>query len=233
MSEKAMEHLERCRFYAENDTEMSAEEAAKLSEFRASLFAARQARVTNGTSAPALATTAISLLSDPRQDPTALYNMRDVIILEKLIDVALAEKFREQARKPKFRLNWSEVILPEALDLIKLRLNNMTVELGPTREAAETRTPEGQTLLAVAEMICDLFGRPTRRDHILYVYAVLSSSYGQDTSRSCPVPSPLHWPCELSNGLISRCALGNSCIDVCRCCAAAQAQSPGSHRSSP
>ena len=75
---EASEHLERCRFYAENDTEMSAEEAAKLSEFRASLFAARQPRVTNGTPAPALATTAISSLSDPRQDPAALYNMRDV-----------------------------------------------------------------------------------------------------------------------------------------------------------
>ena len=57
-----------------------------------------------------------------------------------------------------------EVILPEALDLIKLRLINMQVELGLTREAADTWTPEGQTLLAVAETICDLFGRPTRTE---------------------------------------------------------------------
>ena len=161
---EASEHLERCRFYAEHDNEMSAEEVAKLADFRAGLLAARIARVTNGTPAPALATTTTNSLSEPRQDSTAMYNMRDVVVLEKLIDVALAEKFREQARKPKFRTHWSDVILPEALDLIKLRLNNMQVELGMTREAADAWTPEGQTLLAVAEMICDLFGRPTRTE---------------------------------------------------------------------
>ena len=31
-----------------------------------------------------------------------------------------------------------------------------------TKEAAENWTPNGQTLLATAETICDLFGRPTR-----------------------------------------------------------------------
>ena len=54
--------------------------------------------------------------------------------------------------------------MPEALDLIKLRLINIHVELGLTREAADTWTPEGQTLLAVSETICDLFGRPTRTE---------------------------------------------------------------------
>ena len=75
------------------------------------------------------------------------------------IDVVLAERFRDQARKPTFMATWDEVILPEALDLIKLRLINMHVELGLTRDAADTWMPEGQTLLAVAETICDLFSK--------------------------------------------------------------------------
>ena len=97
-----------------------------------------------------------------------------MVILEKLIDVALAEKLREQVRKPKFQLHWSEDVLPEALDLIKLRLNNMHVELGLTREAAEASTPEGQTLLGVGETICDLFGRSPRTETTVEITEFIS-----------------------------------------------------------
>ena len=90
--------------------------------------------------------------------------MKEAIVLEKDIDVALAKKFREQARKPGFYPAWEEVILPAALELIKLRLWYMRVEMGMTKEVAEGWTPEGQTLLATAQTICDLFGRPIRTD---------------------------------------------------------------------
>jgi hypothetical protein len=44
---EASEHLERCHFYAENDTEMSAEEAAKLSEFVRRSTSARNKRASS------------------------------------------------------------------------------------------------------------------------------------------------------------------------------------------
>jgi hypothetical protein len=160
---EATEHLERCRFLAGSDEIITPEEAADLEDYRLGLLAARQARLTNGTPVPIAAPVPIPPPMEQRR-PTAMYNMREAVVLEKYIDVVLAERFREQARKPTFMATWDEVILPEALDLIKLRLINMHVELGLTREAADSWTPEGQTLLALAETICDLFGRPTRTE---------------------------------------------------------------------
>ena len=85
-------------------------------------------------------------------------------MLKKNIDTPLAEKFRDQAKIPAFRTAWKEVILPEALDLIKLRLTNMHVEMSMTLEEATNWSPANQSLLVTAELICDLFGRPTRTE---------------------------------------------------------------------
>ena len=95
---------------------------------------------------------------------TVLFNMLEAVVLKKTIDVPLAEKFRDQAKRPAFRTAWEEVIAPEVLDPIKLRLVNMHVELNMTLEEATEWSPANQLLLLTAELICDLFGRPTRTE---------------------------------------------------------------------
>jgi hypothetical protein len=74
-------------------------------------------------------------------------------------------------------------------------LNNVHVELGLTREAAEAWTPEGQTLLAVAEMICDLFGRPTRTETTVEITEfIYDFNFGfKLEDRSVEETSPSNW----------------------------------------
>ena len=157
---EATRYVERCRLLLENGDDFGDSEE----EPSFYLQPPRPADSSPVTATATAATPGLNAVLPTRRPYTALYNMRDVIVLEKNIDVALAEKFREQARKPAFYPPWQEIILPEALDLIKLRLRNMHVELGMTREAAENWTPDGQTLFATAETICDLFGRPSRTE---------------------------------------------------------------------
>jgi hypothetical protein len=95
---------------------------------------------------------------------TALFNMQKGVELHRLLDAPLAEKFRDQARRPAFRTAWEEVILPEALEMIKIRSVNMHEEVGMTLAEAVAWSPANQTLLATAELICDLLSRPTRTE---------------------------------------------------------------------
>jgi hypothetical protein len=163
----AQENLEQLRLRADEEDFFDEGDAAQLAAFRQSLISAKRARETDGAS-PAQP---LALIDVPRNaNPpvpvvqTALFNMQKAVVLHKLIDAPLAEKFRDQARRPAFRTAWEEVILPEALEMIKIRLVNMHEEVGMTLAEAEAWSPANQTLLATAELICDLFGRPTRTE---------------------------------------------------------------------
>ena len=165
--QEAAANLSRLQLIVEEDEQMDESDSAQVDAFRKSLITAKRARLTNGESSSSRAGSSTTLRVATPVIPvvqTALYNMQDIVVLKKLIDTPLAEKFRDQAKKPAFRCSWEDVIQPEALELIKLRLVNMHVEMELTVEEATNWTPAGQTLLSVAETICDLFGRPTRTE---------------------------------------------------------------------
>ena len=163
----AQENLEQLRLRADEEDFFDEGDAAQLAAFRQSLISAKRARESDGTSP----VQPLALVDVPRHaNPpvpivqTALFNMQKAVVLHRLIDAPLAERFRDQARRPAFRTAWEEVILPEALEMIKIRLVNMHEEIGMTLAEAEAWSPANQTLLATAELICDLFGRPTRTE---------------------------------------------------------------------
>jgi hypothetical protein len=110
------------------------DDAAQIAAFKQSLISAKRARDPDG----AYPQQRLALVDLPRYaNPpaavvqTALLNMSKAVVLHKMIDAPLAERFRDQARRPAFRTAWEEVI-PEALEMIKLRLVNMQEEVGMT-----------------------------------------------------------------------------------------------------
>ena len=163
----AAENLEQLRLQADDEEYFDESDAAQLAAFRQSLITAKRARETDGaTPQQALALVGLPKNAVPPAPvvQTALFNMQKAVVLHKLIDAPLAEKFRDQARRPAFRTAWEEVILPEALEMIKIRLVNMHEDVNMTLSEAEAWSPANQTLLVTAELICDLFGRPTRTE---------------------------------------------------------------------
>ena len=163
----AQENLDQLRLREEEEDFFDEGDTAQLAAFRQSLISAKRARETDGVSpVQTLALVDVSRHANPPVPvvQTALFNMQTAVVLEKMIDAPLAEKFRDQARRPAFRTSWEELILPDALEMIKLRLVNMHQEVGMTLAAAEAWSSANQPLLATAELICDLFGRPTRTE---------------------------------------------------------------------
>lgn len=163
----AQQNLEQLRLREEEEDFFDDSDAAQLAAFRQSLISAKRARETDGVSpVQPLALVDVSRHANPPVPvvQTALFNMQTAVVLERMIDAPLAEKFRDQARRPAFRTAWEELILPDALEMIKLRLVNMHQEVGMTLAEAEAWSPANQPLLATAELICDLFGRPTRTE---------------------------------------------------------------------
>ena len=119
--------LEQLRLQADDEEFFDEDDAAQVAAFKQSLISAKRARDPDG----AYPQQPLALVDLPRYaNPpaavvqTALFNMSKAVVLHKMIDAPLAERFRDQARRPAFRTAWEEVI-PEALEMIKLRLVNL------------------------------------------------------------------------------------------------------------
>ena len=118
--------MERLRLQPDEEEQFDEEGAARIaaSLLRTSLLTDKRARGADGAQLqPPLA-----LVDTPRNGKppapvyqTALFNMTKAVVSVKMIDTLLAELFRYQARRTAFCTAWEELILPEALEMIKLR----------------------------------------------------------------------------------------------------------------
>ena len=96
--QEAQENLEQLRLREEDENFFDEGDAAQMAAFRQSLISAKRARETDGVSpVQPLALVDVSRHANPPVPvvQTALFNMQTAVVLERMIDTPLAEKFRE------------------------------------------------------------------------------------------------------------------------------------------
>ena len=82
---------------------------------------------------------------------------RDAVILVDLINEELATKFYVQSQQPNFNLMISQVILPDALTMIRIRLLNSAFKSLVPRDEVLTWPKEDMTMREVAEVIMHIY----------------------------------------------------------------------------
>ena len=92
--------------------------------------------------------------------------MRNAVFLTDTVNEALANKFLVQAQDPTFRGRWDSHIQPQALELIRLRLHDITyrtlcpldqISIWPNRLPNTLGEPQRYTLLEIAETVQKLY----------------------------------------------------------------------------
>jgi hypothetical protein len=99
----AQENLEQLRLREEEEVFLDDGDAAQLAAFRQSLISAKRARETGGVSpVQPLTLVDVSRHANPPVPvvQTALFNMQKALVLEKMIDAPLAERFRYCGSSP-------------------------------------------------------------------------------------------------------------------------------------
>ena len=100
----------------------------------------------------------LTLASQGTNIQTSLYNFTDTLILKNTITPELAEQFHTQAAAPDFQMKWHQVIYPEAISKIRMRVRTSYTLLKMSKEEAASWDPENWTVKAMAELIYILYG---------------------------------------------------------------------------
>ena len=96
----------------------------------------------------------------------SVFNMRNAVFLTDTVNEALANSFLVQAQDPTFRGRWDSHIQPQALELIRLRLHDITyrtlcpldqISIWPIRLPNTLGEPQRYTLLEIAETVQKLY----------------------------------------------------------------------------
>ena len=104
----------------------------------------------------------------PVQDLTqqSVFNIRNAVFLTDTVNETLANNFLLQAQDPTFRGRWDSHIQPQALELIRLRLHDITyrtlcpldqISIWPLRLPNTLGEPQRYTLLEIAETVQKLY----------------------------------------------------------------------------
>ena len=86
-----------------------------------------------------------------------LINVRDAVILVDLVNEELATKFYVQSQQPNFNLLISQVILPDALTMIRIRLRNSAFRSLVPHDEVLTWPKDNMTMREVAEIIMRIY----------------------------------------------------------------------------
>lgn len=118
----------------------------------------------------------VSQVVEPSEKPTlpekklaAVFNAKELLVLSDIVTASLADRFKDQSLRPGFSCEWSELILPEAVQRIQLRLQGQHNQVSMTYAESLAWHPKNQSLIETAQLISDLFARPNKTESTVEV----------------------------------------------------------------
>lgn len=105
----------------------------------------------------------------PEKKLAAVFNAKELLVLVDIVTASLADRFKDQSLRPGFNCDWSELILPEAVQRIQLRLQGQYSQVSMTYAESLTWHPRNQSLIETAQLIADLFARPNKTESTVEV----------------------------------------------------------------
>jgi hypothetical protein len=105
----------------------------------------------------------------PEKQLAAVFNAKELLVLTDIVTASLADRFKDQSLRPGFNCSWSELILPEAVQRIQLRLQGQHNQVSMTYAESLAWHPKYQSLIVTAQLISDLFARPNKTESTVEV----------------------------------------------------------------
>ena len=105
----------------------------------------------------------------PEKKRAAVFNAKELLVLTDIVTASLADRFKDQSLRPGFLCDWSELILPEAVQRIQLRLQGQHNQVSMTYAESLAWHPRNQSLIETAQLIADLFARPNKTESTVEV----------------------------------------------------------------
>ena len=105
----------------------------------------------------------------PEKQLAAVFNAKELLVLTDIVTASPADRFKDQSLRPGFSCDWSELILPEAVQRIQLRLQGQHNQVSMTYAESLAWHPKNQSLMETAQLIADLFARPNKTESTVEV----------------------------------------------------------------
>ena len=105
----------------------------------------------------------------PEKKLAAVFNAKELLVLTDIVTASLADRFKDQSLRPGFSCDWSELILPEAVQRIQLRLQGQHNQVSMTYAESLAWHPKNQSLIVTSQLISDLFARPNKTESTVEV----------------------------------------------------------------
>ena len=105
----------------------------------------------------------------PEKQLAAVFNAKELLVLTDIVTASLADRFKDQSLRPGFSCDWSELILPEAVQRIQLRLQGQHNQVSMIYAESLAWHPKNQSLMETAQLIAELFARPNKTESTVEV----------------------------------------------------------------